>query len=97
MSKLPKIAKNFYVVTAATFLVWMLFFDQNDFISQYRMNKKLDDLEDEYVYYEERMPEVISESQALKNNSYQLEKFAREKYLMKKKTEEVFIVQEEKD
>jgi cell division protein FtsB len=97
MSKLPKIAKNFYFLTAATFIVWMLFFDQNDFISQYRMNKKLDDLEDEYVYYEERMPEVISESQALKNNSYQLEKFAREKYLMKKKTEEVFIVQEEKD
>jgi cell division protein DivIC len=97
MSKLPKFAKNFYVVTAALFLVWMLFFDQNDFISQYRMNKKLDDLEQEYVYYEERMPEVISESQALKNNSRQLEKFAREKYLMKKKTEEVFIIQEEKN
>lgn len=59
------------------------------------MNKKLKDLENEYTYYQEKMPEVLSEMRALKNNSYELEKFAREKYLMKKKTEEVFIIKEE--
>ena len=74
-----------------------MIFDQNDFISQYRMSKKLSDLENEYTYYQDRMPEVLNESQALKNNSVQLEKFAREKYLMKKKTEEVFIIQEGQD
>ena len=94
-SKLPNFTKNFYVVTGLLFFSWMLFFDQNDFISQFRMNKKLNDLESEYSYYEEKMPEVLNESQALKHSPIQLEKFAREKYLMKKKTEEVFIVQEE--
>lgn len=94
-SKLPNFTKNFYVVTSLLFLAWMLFFDQNDFISQFRMSSKLGDLESEYSYYEEKMPEVLNESQALKHSSIQLEKFAREKYLMKKKTEEVFIVQEE--
>ncbi len=94
---IPSFAKNFYLVTLVSFLVWMLFFDQNDFISQYRMSKKLDDLENEYSYYEQRMPEVLTESQALKHSSAQLEKFAREKYLMKKKSEDVYIiVQEEK-
>jgi cell division protein DivIC len=72
-----------------------LFFDQNDLISQFRMNQKLNDLEDEYAYYAEKMPEVERESQALKNNTSELEKFAREKYLMKKKSEEVFIIKEE--
>ena len=95
LKKLPHFPKNFYAIAGLLFLTWMLFFDQNDFISQYRMNKKLNDLENEYSYYEEKMPEVLNESQALKNSSIQLEKFAREKYLMKKKTEEVFIIQEE--
>lgn len=97
LKKLPDFTKNFFVVTGVSLFAWMLFFDQNDFISQYRMNKKLRDLENEYSYYEQKMPEVYSESQALKHNSAQLEKFAREKYLMKKKSEEVFIVQEEKE
>jgi cell division protein FtsB len=92
--KLPPFARNFYVVTGAFILVWMLFFDQNDFISQFRMGQKLNDLENEYAYYQEKMPEVILEMEALKNNSEDIEKFAREKYLMKKKTEEVFIIQQ---
>jgi cell division protein FtsB len=95
--KLPPFARNFYVVTGILFLIWMLFFDQNDFISQYRMKKKLKDLENEYSYYEEKMPEVLTESQALKNNPSLLEKFAREEYLMKKNTEQVFIIKEEKE
>jgi cell division protein DivIC len=93
--KLPGLAKNFYVVIGVLFFVWMLFFDQNDFISQYRMSRKLGDLENEYSYYGEKMPEVLNETQALKNNSAQLEKFAREKYLMKKKSEDVYIIVEE--
>jgi cell division protein FtsB len=93
--KIPPLAKNFYVLTSAFLLIWMLFFDQNDFISQYRMKKKLNDLENEYAYYQEKMPEVMLEMRALKNNSSELEKFAREKYLMKKKTEDVFIVKQE--
>lgn len=61
------------------------------------MNKKLNELENEYTYYQEKMPEVMNEMRALKNNSYELEKFAREKYLMKKKTEEVFIIKHEEN
>ena len=94
-NKIAQLFKKFYFVTLALFLVWMIFFDQNDFISQYRMNKKLDDLEKEYSYYSEKMPEVEKEAQALKNNSAQLEKFYKEKYKKKKKTEEVFIIQRE--
>jgi cell division protein DivIC len=97
IKKLPPIFRNFYFLTGILFFVWMLFFDQNDFISQYRMKSKMKDLENEYSYYEEKMPEVLNETQAIKYNTSQLEKFAREKYLMKKKTEQVYIIREEKE
>lgn len=95
LKKLPPFTRNFYFIVGVSFLIWMLFFDQNDFISQYRMKKKLKDLEDEYAYYAQQMPEVISQSQAIKSNSGLLEKYAREQYLMKKPTEDLYIIRDE--
>jgi cell division protein DivIC len=87
-----KLGRNFYVVTSLVFLVWMLLFDANDFISQYQMNKKLRDMEAEKTYYVEKIEEVKEDRRELMSNPQLLEKFAREKYLMKKNTEEVFVL-----
>lgn len=84
-------SRNFYVLTGAGFLVWMLLFDTNDFISQYQMRKKLSDLENEKTYYQEKTEEVKQDREELLGNPQLLEKFAREKYLMKKNSEEVFV------
>jgi hypothetical protein len=73
----------------------MFFFDSNDFISQYRMSEKLSDLEDEKAYYMEKTEEVKNDRQALLSNPQKLEKFARETYRMKKKTEDVYVVIEQ--
>lgn len=86
-----KYSRNFYVLTGVGFLVWMLLFDTNDFISQYQMRKKLSDLENEKTYYQEKTEEVKKDREELLGNSQLLEKFAREKYLMKKNNEEVFV------
>lgn len=87
-----KFGRNFYAVTGLAFLVWMLLFDANDFISQYRMNKKLRDMEGEKAYYLEKIEGVKEDRRELMSNPQLLEKFAREKYLMKKNTEEVFVL-----
>lgn len=71
----------------------MMFFDSNDFINQYRMSSKLRDLRNEKAYYESKIEEVKEEKHELFSNSRQLEKFAREKYLMKQKNEDVFILE----
>jgi len=84
-------SRNFYVLTGVGFLVWMLLFDTNDFISQYQMRKKLSDLENEKTYYQEKTEEVKKDRQEVLGNPQLLEKFAREKYLMKKNSEEVFV------
>lgn len=84
--------KNFYVIAGGTFLVWMLFFDSNDFISQYKLRAKLRTLEREKEYFAEKIQEVKKDREELFSNPELLEKFAREKYLMKKKTEDVYIL-----
>lgn len=93
--KLPPIFRNFYVVTGLCFLVWMTFLDSNDLISRLNLSSKLNTLEDEKAYYQEKITEVEKDRKELMTNRELLEKFAREKYLMRKETEDVFIIQEE--
>jgi hypothetical protein len=95
LKKLPKAFRNFYIVTGLIFLVWMLFLDSNDFLSRYKLSAKLRSLEGEKEYYIEKMQEVEIDREELMGTHELLEKFAREKYLMKKKTEDIFIVVEE--
>jgi cell division protein FtsB len=95
-SRIPRIFKSFYFLIAVFFLAWMLFIDDNDFISQVRWSKKEAQLEKTKAYYKEKITEVKADREALMNDEDLLEKIAREKYLMKKKNEEVFVVVEEK-
>ena len=94
LKKLPPIFRNFYALVAAGFLVWMLFFDINDSINQYFSIKKLDDLEEEKTFYQSKTQEVIKEREEVLSKPHLLEKFAREKYLMKKKTEDIYVIEE---
>ena len=93
--KLPAFTKNFYFVFGLFFLIWMLFFDSNDLYTQFKLAKKLHDLEDERSYYLVKIEEVKKDRKELLSNRELLEKFAREKYLMKKKTEDLYLIVEE--
>ena len=93
--RLPAFTRNFYFVTSLVFVVWMLFLDANDFFSQFRLWQEVRKLEDDKEYYQEKIEVVKQERTELMSNKQLLEKFAREKYLMKKQNEEVFVVVEE--
>ena len=73
----------------------MLFIDSNDFITQFKLRSKLRSLEDDKAYYQEKIEEVKKERKELLSDKKNLEKFAREKYLMRKKTEDVYVVTKE--
>jgi cell division protein DivIC len=94
LKKIPPVFRNFYFVTGLIFLVWMTFLDSNDLISRFQMGAKLRALDSEKVYYQQKISEVEEDRKELMTNKELLEKFAREKYLMKKETEDVFIIQE---
>jgi len=93
--KLPPAFRNFYAVTGFTFLVWMIFLDSNDLISRFKLGAKLRNLNNEKEYYQQKIAEVQKDREELMTNRELLEKFAREKYLMKKETEDIFIIEEE--
>jgi len=59
------------------------------------MSSKLRSLEREKEFYQDKISEVEKDRAELLNNKELLEKFAREKYLMKKESEDLFIIQEE--
>ena len=94
--KLPKPLRNIYVLAALIFFLWMLFLDSNNLITRYQLSSKLNGLEHEKEYYQEKIKEVEKDHDELFGDRESLEKFAREKYLMKKETEDIFIVQEKK-
>ena len=96
INQLPKFFRNFFFLFTMIFIVWMIFFDANDLISQYKMSSQLNDLENEREYYQQKIIEVKAEQDALLKDKVKLEKFAREHYLMKKPTEDIYILVEEK-
>jgi cell division protein FtsB len=77
------------------FLGWLLFFDSNDLYNQYKLTKKRRDLEAQKVYYANKIVEVQKDREELFSNPELLEKFAREKYLMKKPTEDIYVIVKE--
>jgi cell division protein FtsB len=93
--KLLPLTKNFFLIAGMLFLFWMLFLDSNDFYTQYKLNRKLKALENEKAYYLQKIEEVQNEREQLLTNEEMLEKFAREKYLMKKEKEDLFVIVEE--
>jgi len=92
--KVPPLFRNFYFLATVFFLVWMTFIDSNDLITRFKMGSKLRSLEREKEYYQEKIVEVEKDRQELMTNKELLEKFAREKYLMKKESEDVYVIVE---
>lgn len=94
LDKIPSFLKNKYVLVLIVVLVWFMFFDQNNLIQQYRYSRQLKEFSAEKEYY---LREIASDSIALdklKNNPEELERYAREKYLMKRENEDIFIIPE---
>jgi cell division protein FtsB len=70
----------------------MIFIDSNNVVNQFRLSSKLNQLEDQKEFYIERKEKIQAEREELMSNPELLEKFAREKYLMKKKTEDLYVI-----
>lgn len=89
--KVLKLFRNKYVVTVAAMLAWLLFFDRNDFFTQYELISRVEKLKQEKKYYQEEIERQRKQLHALRTDDKMLETFSREKYLMKKQDEDVFV------
>ena len=88
---LLKFFKNKYFLTCLAIIAWLLFFDKNDVFSQFDLMQKCKKLEKERNYYISAIETNKSTLNELQTNKKSLETFAREKYLMKKDNEDVFV------
>ncbi|GAB2606125.1 septum formation initiator family protein [Spirosoma areae] len=97
LQKLLHRLRNFYVATGLGLLVWITFFDTNDLPTQIRNRWKLYELDEDAKFYQAQIKAVQKERRELLGNDRLREKFAREKYLMKRPEEDVFVIVDEQN
>ncbi len=90
----PLISNKFFLATLA-FVVYITVFDQNSLIDRYRLARRINQLEKQKQHYLDEIEQNNRKMDELQSNTDNLEKFAREEYLMKKKDEVIFVVEEE--
>ena len=91
-NKIFKFFTNIFVLIVLVFAVWMTFFDENSYLVHREFNKEIDELEKTIKFYEDRIKEDKTTIKKLQD-SLELERFAREKYLMKKKNEDIYLME----
>ena len=94
---LPKPLRNKYLILLLLFIFWIVFLDDYNLINQNKMKNNVDDLKEQKEFYISEIKSDSTELSNLKNNSEEQEKFAREKFLMKKDNEDIFIIRENED
>lgn len=93
LTHIPSWLKNKYLIAGVVFLVWILFLDdKNDLFSQYERLTHSRELTKNESHLSKQITETQKELDLLKNNVQSIEKYAREKYMMKKDNEDLFIL-----
>ena len=91
-----KFVSNKYILVSLFFVTWMLFLDNYSYLDHRILNKQIDALEDNKKYYQDEIKKDKENIKLLKDPD-QIEKYAREKYYMKKDSEDIYLVEFEGD
>jgi len=91
LKKLAKIFRNRYISATLLFIVWIVFFDQTSLIYDFRLTRKEHQMKAQEGYYKKQTQAATEQLKELQTDPANLEKFAREKYFMKKSNEDVYI------
>jgi cell division protein DivIC len=97
LQSIPSFLRNKFLITSVAFGVWMLFFDKNDFFAQMERKQELKELNKSKDYFTQQIEQERQFSEELKHNPATIEKFAREKYFMKRDGEDLFLVETTED
>ena len=89
---LLKLYRYRYVILFAFFGLWMLFFDSKNAFYRFSIESEVADLEDSKALFEKQIADLKRQRTELLGNQANLEKFAREKYMMKKDNEDLFVI-----
>ncbi|MGM5629542.1 septum formation initiator family protein [Apibacter raozihei] len=88
---------SIYVILSVIFIVWMIFFDTNSYLTHRELNKEISKLRHEKEHYKSKLDSEYIQYNNLKNNKEAREKYARENYFFKKNNEDIFIIVTKED
>ena len=91
---IPPFIYNKYFLATTLFLVWMLFFDRNDVFTQLERKSELRQIEKSKAFFTQKIAEGKKFSRDMQSNAGAVEKFVREKYLMKRDNEDLFLIRQ---
>ncbi len=94
-SRIPSFLRNKYVIVLIVVFVWLLFFDNHSLVQQWHLRREIMDLQQQQEFYLKEFRRDSLAIERLKNDPDVLERYAREKYMMKKEGEDVYIITEE--
>ncbi len=89
---IPGWLKSKYLITGLAFIIWMLFFDSDEITLQLKRVKELKQLQQSEKSLDQQITDTKKELELLRTNPFTLEKYARERYLMKKDNEDLYII-----
>ena len=92
-NKFIKVISNPFVFILVVFLIWILFIDENSYLFHHRsLNPEIEKLDEDKTYYQ---TEIENDKKKIKQleDPEELDKFAREKYKMKKENEDIYIIE----
>lgn len=92
LNHIPSWIRNKYFLAITFFVAWMLFFDAKDLTTDFQRRAKLRELQKNERHLALQIRETRNELNLLKTNAQTIEKYAREKYMMKKDNEDLFII-----
>ena len=92
MNKILRFFINKYFITTVLFVAWLIFFDSNNILTNMRTKDKLNELKKEKRFYIDEIKKDSVLIQKLLYDTLELEKYAREKYLMKKNNEDLYLL-----
>jgi cell division protein FtsB len=90
---MPYVANRYFIVSIG-FVVWMLFFDQRDFFQQRERAAELKKVEDAKKYYQKEIEYTQKQLNNIQNNKAAIEKYARERYLLRREGEELYLFED---
>jgi len=92
LNKIWVFLRNKFFLTLAIFIAWLIVFDQHNLIDRYKSHRHLNKLKKDTSYYIDKIEQDRQSIRLLETDKENLEKFAREQYLMKAPDEDVYII-----
>ena len=89
-----KILTNRYILVLLVFVIWMMFFDTNSWLTHQKLDNEISEIKTNIEYYQSEIEQDNKVLNTLKD-SVEIEKYARETYYMKRENEDVFIIKYE--